>query len=407
MSEGAISVEVFGSSVDWEVPDRGRSARLATLELPHERLEEWRYSPIESFSLSRFSKSPGRPSDQEMESIVADVKARYEGASYVILAGGRVARTDLTEGVEVTGKGTVKRPEMVNEPFVDLIELMTIEPCVVTSKIPEATVVIVRLDGGPASASFSVVEIVCQQESRLEVIDIFRQDNESLCADLVLLRADEAAHLSYRSTSRRVPESASFGYLCFEGRKDSEINITHTCGKVGVSRLRTDGALSGDGAHVKIRAGYVVGAGELGDFRTYVQHSGHSTRSDLLYKGAVLETGSSIYTGLITITPTGGGSNAFQTNRNILLSPEASAESVPNLDIQTSDVRCSHASTVGPLEEDLVFYLQSKGIPEREARRVLADAFFASMAGDLSDIEQSELRAGLQEKWRDNGIATR
>jgi len=400
MSEGAVSVEVFGSSVDWEVPDPERGVRVATLELPHEKLEEWRYSPIEAFSLSRFAKAPESPS--HLESMVADLEVEYPDASYVIVAGGRVVATELGSGVEVTSKTTIERPEMANEPFVHLIELMTREPCVVTSTAEQAKVVIVRLDGGPGSASFSVVEIHCQEGSTLEVIDIFRQDSESLCADLVLLAADQEAHLTYRTIVRRIPESASFGYLCFEGHKDSEIRIAHTCGKVGVSRLRTQGELFGDGAQVQIRAGYVVGAGELGDFRTYVEHSGRSTRSDLLYKGAVLETGSSIYTGLITITPTGGGANAFQTNRNILLSPQASAESVPNLDIQTSNVRCSHASTVGPLEEDLVFYLQSKGIPEAQARRVLADAFFASMTGDLSDAEQAELRAGLQEKWRDD-----
>lgn len=105
-----------------------------------------------------------------------------------------------------------------------------------------------------------------------------------------------------------------------------------------------------------------------------------------------------MYSGLITIEPAGHGSDAFQTNRNLLLSPEARAESVPNLDIQVSDVRCSHASTVGPLEAELVFALEAKGIDPDRAQRILADGFFADIA-DLSEGERALVRRALEERW--------
>jgi Fe-S cluster assembly protein SufD len=99
------------------------------------------------------------------------------------------------------------------------------------------------------------------------------------------------------------------------------------------------------------------------------------TNSDLLFKGAVQDHAKSVYTGLIKIRHQAKGSVAFQTNRNLTLSEGAWAESVPNLDIDTNDVKCSHASTIGPIDEEQRFYLESRGHPARDrgaARRARA-----------------------------------
>jgi Fe-S cluster assembly protein SufD len=84
----------------------------------------------------------------------------------------------------------------------------------------------------------------------------------------------------------------------------------------------------------------------------------------------------SVYTGLIKIRHEAKGSVAFQTNRNLTLSEGAWAESVPNLDIDTNDVKCSHASTIGPIDEEQRFYLESRGIPPEIAERLVVLGFF-------------------------------
>ena len=101
------------------------------------------------------------------------------------------------------------------------------------------------------------------------------------------------------------------------------------------------------------------------DFRTIQDHDAPHTTSDLLFKGAVQDHAASVYTGLIKIRKHANGTVAFQTNRNLTLSEGAWAESVPNLDIGTNDVKCSHASTVGPIDEEQRFYLESRGIDPR------------------------------------------
>jgi Fe-S cluster assembly protein SufD len=119
------------------------------------------------------------------------------------------------------------------------------------------------------------------------------------------------------------------------------------------------------------------------DFRTLQEHVGPKTTSDLLFKGAVQDHSRSVYTGLIKIGKHAKGSVAFQTNRNIKLSDGAWAESVPNLDIENNDVKCSHASAVGPIDEDQRFYLESRGVHPSVAERLIVLGFFDEVIDQL------------------------
>src|SRR3954462_4501703 len=119
------------------------------------------------------------------------------------------------------------------------------------------------------------------------------------------------------------------------------------------------------------------------DFRTFQDHASPDTTSNLLFKGAVGGHSRSVYTGMIRVRPTARGTNAFQTNRNIKLSEHAWAESVPNLEIENNDVRCSHASAVGPIDENQLFYLESRGVPPWIAERLIVTGFFDEVLEQL------------------------
>src|SRR3954454_6391156 len=106
------------------------------------------------------------------------------------------------------------------------------------------------------------------------------------------------------------------------------------------------------------------------DIRTLQHHVAPMTTRNLLFKGPVEGGAASVYTGLIHIGKQASGVNAFQTNRNVKLSEGAWAHSDPNLEIENNDVRCSHASTVGPVDEDQAFYLESRGIVPAVAERL-------------------------------------
>ena len=143
------------------------------------------------------------------------------------------------------------------------------------------------------------------------------------------------------------------------------------------------------------------------DFRTIQDHDAPHTSSDLLFKGAVQDHAASVYTGLIKIRKHANGTTAYQTNRNLTLSEGAWAESVPNLDIETNDVKCSHASTIGPIDEEQRFYLESRGVRPEVAERLVVLGFFDEVIGQLpaGDIAD-DLRVRVSNKL-DLGVADR
>jgi Fe-S cluster assembly protein SufD len=146
---------------------------------------------------------------------------------------------------------------------------------------------------------------------------------------------------------------------------------------------------------------YFAAAGQMHDFRTLQDHIAPRTSSDLLFKGAIGDRARSVYTGLIRIGHDAKGSTAYQTNRNLTLSEGAWAESVPNLEIETNDVKCSHASTVGPIDEDQRFYLESRGLPPELAERLVVLGFFDEVLdrlpiGSLAAQLRQQVAAKLQ-----------
>ena len=159
------------------------------------------------------------------------------------------------------------------------------------------------------------------------------------------------------------------------------------------ARVRTEARLSGKGGSTRQVALYFAGGTQMHDFRTIQDHDAPHTHSDLLFKGAVQDHAASVYTGLIKIRENAPGTAAFQTNRNLTLSDGAWAESVPNLEIFTNDVKCSHASTVGPIDEEQRFYLESRGIRPDIAERLVVLGFFDEV---LSQLPAQGLAEGLR-----------
>ncbi len=168
-------------------------------------------------------------------------------------------------------------------------------------------------------------------------------------------------------------------------RVDADATLTSAQAGLGgdYARTRTDCHLVGRGATGTLQALYFGEGEQTLDFRTFQQHAAPDTTSNLLFKGAVDDHSRSVYTGLIKVEKEARGTNAFQTNRNLKLSEHAWAESVPNLEIETNDVRCSHASTVGPIDIDQRFYLESRGVPTDVAEQLVVAGFFAELVEAL------------------------
>ena len=149
------------------------------------------------------------------------------------------------------------------------------------------------------------------------------------------------------------------------------------------SRAETTTEIHGEGNSVDMMGIYVAGAGQHFDFRTLQDHAAPHSTSDLLYKGALRDNARTVYAGQIRVRPEGRETDAYQTNRNLILSDNAMANSKPELEIENNDVRCSHAASVGQLDQNEVFYLQSRGIDRASAERLIVKGFLEEVLGKV------------------------
>ena len=166
--------------------------------------------------------------------------------------------------------------------------------------------------------------------------------------------------------------------------KDANLKI-HTISLGGeLSRSRMDIDLVGDGSGFYLDGVYFGEDSQIHDSRVFVNHLGKNTNSNMITKGVLGDRSSSIFTGTIHIAEGAVKTESHQENRNILLSEEATAQSVPNLEILCDDVICSHGSSVGPIEQEIYHYVMSRGISKVDADKMLIKGFFNEIINDSS-----------------------
>lgn len=168
------------------------------------------------------------------------------------------------------------------------------------------------------------------------------------------------------------------------------------------SRTESASGLHGEGITVAMTGLYLAGEGQHFDFRTLQDHHAPHCMSDLLYKGALKSNAHTVYSGLIHVREAGKETDAYQTNRNLVLSDHAKADSKPELEIENNDVRCSHAASVGQIDENEIFYLQSRGIDRELAKQLIVKGFLEEVLSrvvreDVRELVKDALEARLQQ----------
>ena len=164
--------------------------------------------------------------------------------------------------------------------------------------------------------------------------------------------------------------------------KDSNLTIHNISTGAGLSRSRMDIDLLGNGSGFSLDGIYFGEDKQIHDNRIFVNHLGKNTSSNMITKGVLGDDSSSIFTGTIHIAEGAEKTESHQENRNILLSEEATAQSVPNLEILCDDVICSHGSSVGPIEENIYHYVMSRGVNKVDADKLLIKGFFNEVIKD-------------------------
>lgn len=345
----------------------------ATLPLPTADEEVWRYSRIGDLRLDDFRPAATTTTVTGADGLLADVS-----------------------DVDTTGVGDVF--DQLNEAFSTAIILR-----VPAGRVVPTPIVVTHSVTVAGEAVFPRLIVEAGADSEVTVIERFVGDDgvDALVVPRLFVRAEQAARLNYLSINELGRSTWLLGHQQSVGLRDSSTLLATVALGGDYARVRTDARVDGQGATTRQIALYFADGDQMHDFRTLQHHVAPRTNSDLLFKGAVQDHAKSVYTGLIRIGPDAKGSVAYQTNRNLTLSSGAWAESVPNLEIETNDVKCSHASTVGPIDDDQRFYLESRGIPPEIAERLVVLGFFDEVidqlpVGELAD----ELRQRVAAKLR-------
>ena len=182
--------------------------------------------------------------------------------------------------------------------------------------------------------------------------------------------------------------------------KDSNLTIHNISTGAALSRSRMDIDLLGNGSEFSLDGIYFGEESQIHDNRVFVNHLGKNTSSNMITKGVLGDQSSSIFTGTIHIAEGAEKTESHQENRNILLSEEATAQSVPNLEILCDDVICSHGSSVGPIEENIYHYVMSRGIKKVDADKLLIKGFFNEVINDSKwDIVHDKVSEIIDRKY--------
>src|ERR671921_474203 len=200
----------------------------------------------------------------------------------------------------------------------------------------------------------------------------------------VELYVGEGANLRYVSLQNWERNVLHFNTIRSSTKKDATINSLVVSLGSQLSRTNVEAGLTAAGGDSEMLGLYFADSNQVIDHHTLQDHISPNAHSDLLYKGALRDESLTVFSGLIRVEPGAQKTDAYQTNRNIILgTDDAFAVSLPRLEILADDVRCSHGSTTGQVDETELFYLMSRGIPRREAEKLVVFGFFGEVTSRI------------------------
>jgi Fe-S cluster assembly protein SufD len=186
--------------------------------------------------------------------------------------------------------------------------------------------------------------------------------------------------------------------------RDATVNTLMIAFGAGLVKTNVESRLLGEGATSEM-LGVLFGDGvQHFDYHTLQEHAAPNTTSDLLYKGALKDKARSVFAGLIRADYGAQKTNAFQLNRNLILSEGARADSMPKLEIMANDLRCTHGASTSRLNDEQIFYLMSRGLPRATAVRMMVDGFFGEIFDRIPvETVRTWLSGAIERKMRGYG----
>ncbi len=398
-----------GAGPDWLAERRTAAWQLfADMPFPSTRSEEWRYTDISRvIDLDALAKG-GPVGDDVPAPLQAAMDQDRASAGRIVEVDGRIVRCELDHELAERGvilaplsRAAVDHPELVGSylatkavpasdgKFPALNAAMWTDGAFLYVPRGVALTDPVRLSrwvstGG--TATITRVLIVAEEASQVSFVDEALSpdfDETTLVNTAVELYARGGAQIQYvsvQSLGRGVVYVANQRTLA---ERDSTLDTLNVALGGSVGRVDLNARLLGPGANSDMLGLYFGDEDQHFDFNTSQDHVADHAGSDLLYKGALDGKAKGVFRGVIRVHEGSQGTDAYQTNRNLLLSESATATSLPNLEIEADDVRCSHGATTGQLDADALFYLMSRGLEREQAERLVVLGFLGEVLSRL------------------------
>jgi len=403
-----------------------RDWRLAAFDayekmpLPNRSEEEWRRTDVSKLQLEGYL--PFAQNGRGLDALPADLRPAAdasERAGLLVQHNSATAvqelRDDLrAKGVIVTSLDDAVRdhPELVRTYFMTEAIPVTYNKFTALHAafwsggtfiyVPMGVEVEAPIQGvlyadAPGLGVFGHTLVVAEDNARVTYVEEYSSANTgrkgfaSGVSELFLARG---ARVRYVSMQEFAPDAIHFSAQRAVLRADANLNALVVTVGANFSKTNVETHLREPGASAEMLGLFFGNEDQVIDHHTTQEHMAPSCTSDLLYKGVLSGHARSVFSGMIHVHEGAQKTDAYQTNRNLLLSDDARADSIPNLEIAANDVKCSHGATVAPLDEEEVFYLQSRGIARPEATKIIVDGFFEPILIRIP-------LASIQERLRD------
>jgi Fe-S cluster assembly protein SufD len=388
------------------------------LPVPSQETEEWRYTDLSDLDLGFAPWAAGVRAenlDGVDERILRAAGRVGERAGLQIQHNSEIAVTHLDPALAAQGvifgdldRATEEHPALVEPALHALVPTTRTKftalhgafrtggtflyvPAGVVVEAAIQTLTWLDADG---AAIFPHTLIVVGEDAEITFIDRYASpDLERALSDAVVeIHAGPAARVRYVSIQEWGEGVTHLGVQRTRLSRDADFRSVAVGFGASLSRVESESALAEPGAFSEMLGIFFANGSQHFDHRTEQDHEAANCTSDLLYKGALRDESRAVYSGWVHVRPGAQKTDAMQTSRNIVLSDRAKADAIPNLEIEANDVRCGHAASVGPVEEETLFYLQSRGIPRMEAERLIVFGFFQEV---LDRIPVEEVRDGV------------
>ncbi len=247
---------------------------------------------------------------------------------------------------------------------------------------------------GARQIAFPHTLIVTGKNAEVSVLDRFASANEvdaSLCIAVNDLIAGEGSKLSYCVIQELNLESRMIQVNGTEVGRDAHATAFTLNTGSKWARNEAISMMTGEGAHSDMLACSIPSGTQQYDQRTYQHHAAPHTNSDLLYKNTLYGTSRTVFSGLILVDEGAHYTDAYQTCRNLMMEDTAEANSMPGLEINADQVKCSHGSTSSSISDEEIFYLRARGISPQKARRLIANGFSVEAVDRIGNDRIEEL----------------